>query len=364
MSNSDRFSFLRRHGIRLALSVLVAFVFWLILRGGGLPVVPESSAFKDVRWWACPGYALCLASLSLIRAMRTRHLFRPIAHVPARQILAVSWIGFCAIFVLPFRLGEVVRPALLHNKGSVSFATATGAFGAERIIDGLFLMVVLGVSLPLGHPLHPLPDHIGKLPIPVAAVPAAAYSTLLVFVGAFVAMGLFYWRRAFARRITQAVFGVVSKRAGVLLANLVEKLSNGFRFLPSPRHIAPYLLETVAYWAVAGLGMWLLAWGCGLSGVTWAQAFTLLGVLGLGIIVPGAPGYFGAFQGAVYAGLALYFPEAVVLGPGSAYVFLLYVLQLGMMLVIAAAASIIDRDIAHAAAVAAPPPADPPATST
>jgi glycosyltransferase 2 family protein len=358
MSTPDRFAFFRRYATRLALSVLIALLFWVILRGGGLPVVPDLQAFSAMRWWTCGAYALCLVAWSLVRAIRTRHLLRPVAPVSTRQILAVSWIGFLAIFVLPFRLGEVVRPALFHTKSKVPFATATGSLGAERIIDGLYLMVVLGVALPLGRPLHPLPDHIGRLPIPVVAVPAAAYSMLLVFIGAFVAMALFYWRRGFARRITQAVLGLFSKRLGCFVSDQVEKLSEGFRFLPSAKHFIPYLAETTVYWAVAALGMWLLAWGCGIPGVTFAQACAFMGVLGLGIIVPGAPGYFGAFQGSVYAGLALYFPESVVLGAGSAYVFLLYVLQLSMMVVNALVALIMERGMAEAAANAGVPAAD------
>lgn len=346
-STSGRTAFVRRHAAKLIASVVIAFAFWLILRGGGLPVVPTAETFARVRWWTIPAYALTVALWSSIRALRTRHLLRPVGPVSSRQVLAVSWIGFLAIFVLPFRIGEVVRPALFHQKGSVSFATATGACGAERIIDGLFLMTLLGVALPLGGPLDPLPDHIGKLPIPVVAVPAAAYSMLLVFVGAFAAMALFYWRRELARRLTSKVLGLVSKRLATFFSGQVEKLSEGFRFLPSLRHLLPYLGETVAYWAIAAAGMWLLAWGCGVEGMTYARACAFLGVLGLGIIVPGAPGYFGAFQGAIYAGLALYFVEPVVLGPGSAFVFLLYVVQLAMMFVHALVGGLIDRDVAR-----------------
>ncbi len=346
-SPSDRmtsvFGFVRRHLTKLVVSCVIGVAFWLVLRGGGLPVVPASSEFQSVRWWTCGAYALVLAGWSFVRAMRSRHMLRPVANVSTREVLAVSWIGFLAIFVLPFRLGEAVRPALLHSKGSVPFATGTGAFGAERIIDGLFLMVLLGVTLPLGKPLSPLPTHIGKLPIPVYAVPAAAYTMLVVFLCAIAAMASFYWRRELARRLTHKVLGKVSHRLATIMAEQVEKLSNGMGFLPSPRHLAAYLLETALYWGMAAAGMWLLGWGCGLEQMNFVRACALMGVLGLGIIVPGAPGYFGAFQASIYAGLALYFPEDIVLGKGSAYVFLLYGTQLSMMFVHALVGTLIDR---------------------
>lgn len=341
---------LRRHGVKLIMSVLIGIAFWLVLRGGGLPILPEKRLVAGIRWWTWPAYGVSVGVWSFVRAARTRHLLRPIANVGLRDILTVSWIGFLSIFVLPLRLGEVVRPALFHHKGQVSFATATGACGAERIIDGLILMTILTVSLPLGKPLSPLPDHIGKLPIPVVAVPAAAYSMLLVFLMAFAAMAIFYWRRSWARAATDKVIGLVSKRLAVFLTDQVQKLSEGFRFLKSPKHTVPFVIESLVYWGIAGAGMWLLAWGCGISEITFARAYALLGVLGLGIIVPGAPGYFGAFQASVYAGLALYFASDDVLGAGSVFVFFLYVSQLLVMFLLAIVAGFVDKGAVGAAA--------------
>jgi len=345
MTEPNRWTdFVRRHSTKLLVSLACGGAFWLILNRGGLPIVPSDGAFRDMHWWTWAAYACSVALWSTVRAARTRHLLRPIADVSTRQVMAISWIGFLAIFVMPFRLGEVVRPALFQHRSNVSFASAAGACGAERIIDGVVLMSILGVSLPLGLPLDPLPDHIGKLPIPVVAVPAAAYTTLLLFVAAFGAMALFFWRRQWARRTTDRVVGLVSKKLATVLAEQVEKLSEGFRFLPSPRHLVPYLIETLLYWGIAAAGMWLLAWGCGIEGMTFTRSCALLGVLGLGIIVPGAPGYFGAFQGAIYAGLALYFAEHVVLEPGAVFVFFLYVTQLGVMFLMAATAGILLRN--------------------
>jgi hypothetical protein len=54
----------------------------------------------------------------------------------------------------------------------------------------------------------------------------------------------------------------------------------------------------------------------------------VLGVLCLGVLAPQAPGFFGAFQVSLYAALAMYFAPEQVVGPGSAFVFLLYVVQL------------------------------------
>jgi uncharacterized membrane protein YbhN (UPF0104 family) len=71
----------------------------------------------------------------------------------------------------------------------------------------------------------------------------------------------------------------------------------------------------------------------GIERLTMFQAFATMGVLALGVLFPNAPGFFGAFQLAIYAGLAMYLPPADVVGQGSVYVFLTYVIQVGITLV-------------------------------
>jgi len=61
--------------------------------------------------------------------------------------------------------------------------------------------------------------------------------------------------------------------------------------------------------------------------MTFPQACVLIGVVALGILVPNAPGFFGAYQLSVYAALTLYFPPETVVGAGGAYVFLVYAAQ-------------------------------------
>jgi hypothetical protein len=72
-------------------------------------------------------------------------------------------------------------------------------------------------------------------------------------------------------------------------------------------------------------------------------------VLGVGIVVPAGPGLFGAFQASTYAGMAMYFHDDVVLGPGAAYVFLLYVIQFIWILLAAGFFMIADRSAAREA---------------
>lgn len=329
---------------KLALSLVIAVAFGLALKRGGLPLLPDRDALARVDLTSGFIYCALLLVWYFVRAARWRHLLRPLdPNISLLRVIAVSCIGYGAILVLPLRAGEFVRPYLIRDKEKLSMAAAMGTIGAERIIDGLMLTGLLGICLQLSHPLSPLPDHIGKLAIPVVAVPLYSYLALAIFVCAFVVMGLFYLRPRLGRLLVERTLGLVSKRAATRASEFVARLADGLRFLPSARHVGPFLLESSIYWGVNALGIMVLARGCGLTGFSFTQACVVMGVLGIGIVVPAGPGLFGAFQASTYAALAMFFHDDVVLGPGAAFVFLLYVLQSGWHVVSAGFFLLIER---------------------
>jgi len=352
-------SFLQRRGPALLVSLCLGGGLAWVLARGGLPVVPDLSAFAGVRPWAVAGYVVSLAIVHFFRAARWRHLLRPLADVPLRRVVAVSWIAFAAILLSPFRTGEVVRPYLLASRSRVRLWEAAGTVGAERVVDGLVLSLFLLAGLLAGTPVSPLPDHVGELPVPAAAVRPAAYLALALFTTAFVAMGVFYARRDTAQRWTSAVIGFFSPRLADKLAGIAIRLADGLRFLPSRRLVVPFLSETLVYWAVNALGVWLLAWGTGLTGMSLADATVVMGCIGIGILVPSGPGYFGAFQLAAFMALATTVPAAQIQGPGGAFVFLLYVSQTGFHILAAivglAMDPVLEAETASLAGAGSPP---------
>jgi hypothetical protein len=91
------------------------------------------------------------------------------------------------------------------------------------------------------------------------------------------------------------------------------------------------------------VGIELILWGVGIAPVSLARACAIMGVLHLGVLLPNAPGFFGSFQVSIYAGLAMYYPPDRVTTTGSAVVFLLYVSQIGLSLLLAAGALLSER---------------------
>jgi hypothetical protein len=68
-----------------------------------------------------------------------------------------------------------------------------------------------------------------------------------------------------------------------------------------------------------------------------------MGMLGVTVLIPGPPGLLGVFQAGVYAGMTMYYPTDVVTGPGAAYVFVLYAVQVVWTIAAGAASLLVDR---------------------
>ncbi len=339
---SPRASFVRRHGVKTVVSLAIAAAFAWVLMRAGLPIVPNAAQMAKVRWSWVGLHAGLLMVHHVIRAVRWRHLLRPLApDITRRRVLAASWVGFTAILLLPLRAGEIVRPWLVRDGKKITLSSALGTIGAERVIDGLVVTGVLAGALVLVPRLDPLPERFGELNIPVAAIPAAGYLALAVFVAAFLAMAVFYFARDFARRLVHATIGRVSAKLAERVAGIVGGLADGLHFLADRRHGGAFLAETLVYWLFNAVGMWVLGIGCGLD-MSFGHACAVMGVLAVGILVPAGPGLFGAFQAATYGALAMFFAPEIVTGAGAAYVFLLYTVQFVWHLVAAAFAAAIE----------------------
>jgi len=321
---------LRGGGARIIVSLLIAGGFVWLLARGGLPLLPPVDQLRRIPTWVLVAVLASQVIASCLRTYRWVFLLRPIApKVRTGRVMGIGFVGSSAIFLAPLRMGELVRPYLFAQDGEVTFAQASGSVFAERVIDGLVLTLATVTCMSLATTVSPLPTSLGDLPLPLAAVPAAVYSATVAFVGLFVAMVVFYAARLTALRITRKIVGLVSQRAADWAARTVERLADGLSFLPSRSHLLAFVGTTLVYWLTVFAGQWLLMRGAGLP-ATFVQATTMVGVIGLGSVVPAGPGMFGAYQIAGFSALALFFPLAAVRSVGAAVIFVQYVVQVAV----------------------------------
>ncbi len=353
--------FFRRHALKLGASFFITAGIVFTIRKGGLKFVPEGGDFQHVRPWTVLVYVLSLFAVAWFRSVRWRFLLRSIAEVPRRRLFAVSMVGFAAILLLPFRIGEMVRPYMIRTAPGererlldgrpgrpITLTAATSSVVAERIVDGLYLSVVLVLSLIFVPTIVPLPERVVGLPVSVHDVRMSGYAMFGLFLVAFTTIAVFYFARAWAHRATLAVIGKVSMKLAERLALMAEQLAEGLHVFGRGRDAFGFFLETTIYWAANVGGMWLLAWGCGVthadgSAPTFGEACALMGMLGCAILIPGPPGMLGVFQAGIYAGMTMFYPTNIVLGAGAAYVFLMYASQCVLQVLLGGAGLALER---------------------
>ncbi|MFT3694683.1 MAG: lysylphosphatidylglycerol synthase transmembrane domain-containing protein [Kofleriaceae bacterium] len=326
--------------MKLVASVLITAGVLYTIHAGGLKMVPNKGDFGSVRWGALALYAPLVLTMTWFRSVRWRFLLRQIIEVPKMRLFAVSCVGFMAILLLPFRLGELARPYMLRTrpedvkpgKPVLTMTAATSSIVAERVLDGLFLSIILAIALVAIPTVHPLPEKVADLNITVAHVRLMGFAMLGLFTVAFITIAVFYFFRSFAVRATEIVFGIFSKKLAAKLASMASHLADGLHVFRRGKDFLGFMIETAIYWGCNALGMWILAIGCGIvhadgSNITFGETCCLMGMLGCTILIPGPPGLLGVFQAGLYAGMTFYFPANIVIGPGAAYVFLLYITQ-------------------------------------
>lgn len=305
---------------KLVISAALGALFaWLVVRGG-VPLIPPADAFLHVRWSLVLVYVVSLLITHFFRASRWRFLIAPVKRVPLKEVIAVNWIGFFAIMMLPLRLGEIARPAVGKLRQGITFSTGLGTIAVERVIDGLVTSACVVWAI-FVLPKVPTNDVIAK------HLPTYGLFALVLFSAAFLLLVLFLWQRRFAILAVRKSVGLVSEKLGDFVASKVDSVADGIRSVGDLGLTMRFLAETAVYWGSNIAGMWLLAHACGLP-LTLGHATAVMGVLAIGILLPTGPGLFGNFQLAISAALRLYFPESVVTSQGAVYIFIMYAIQL------------------------------------
>ncbi len=329
---ADKPNTLWSYAPKVLASLAIAAGFVWLFRRGGLPLIPPAGTLSTLEPGTMAAFALFTLVSIYFRVHRWVPLLRSVApDISEQRVVGVGLIGIATIMLAPLRMGEAARPYLLARDGKVTFFQALGAAGAERVIDGLVLMLSAALALALSTPISPLPDHLGDVALPVSIIPRAIYVAAAVFTGGALALTVFYLARGFAHKVTMALLSPISAKLAKFVTTTLERLADGLSVLGSPENRLRFLGETLLYVLCANIAQWLLLRACGIQ-ASIAQSCVTLGVLGLGVIVPAGPGLFGAFQIGTYSGLALYFPLTVLRTSGAVMAFVSYAAQLLSML--------------------------------
>ena len=198
----------------------------------------------------------------------------PDGRVPWAGLLVPVSLGYLGNFVLPARLGELVRSGYASRRWRIGLAPTIGSVVLERVIDTAVLAAVaLIAAILLGSP--------GWI-IQIAAIAAAAGTTVVFVLAGSLGQPIARWLR------TRDHAPLV--RAGHVLG--------GFLLGAAPDRrtaIAPAALLSAVSWVLEGTVYWLVATAVGVD-ATLPEALLVAAVTVLATAIPAAPAYVGTFE--------------------------------------------------------------------
>lgn len=252
------------------------------------------ASFLQIEWWPIVPFVVFMAVHLFFRSLRWRYLLPEAQReVPSLRKLFDSLIlGSLATFILPFRLGEFIRPLVLSRWTEYSFASAFISVVIERFFDLSAVLISFAILVQL------LPDVPNWLHVAAYSLGGMAFGLLMFLVG-----GCLFPKPI--ERLVALCAKPLPAKLGAFAVKFSGDLLRGAAVIKTPKRLAMIVSLTVGVWVTAYLQFNAL-----LFIFPYEQSFLLSVALGvfvaLAIALPSAPGFVGVFQLGCVAAASLF----------------------------------------------------------
>jgi len=255
-------------------------------------------------WTMLAAGAAVNLSHNVFRVWRWRWLLDPVRpRVPFRPMFTAVILGYFTTWLIPGRVGELVRPALLSAREDLPLGPCLGTVVADRLLDGTTLVVLLALGS-LGASFAPSALGVAD------GIRATAWVFLGVTVAGLVGLVALSGAGPRAERWLAGRPAVVKWLGHALLG-----LSRGASALRSPRRLLLIVLYSALAWLTIGLGTWIGVRASGVA-VGFSDILVMLLPLAFGVAIP-TPGGVGGYHAAMQFGLTRLFGVDPTLAAGA-----------------------------------------------
>lgn len=283
---------------KIALGIILGVLFlWLAVRNVSFEEVMRE--LRKAQWiYVIPAILIGLMS-HFFRALRWKITLQGIKAINYWSLFSINAVGFLGIHIFPLRLGELVKPLLLKRKHGIRMSAGFGTVAVERVFDGMTLVLFLVISFLFAS------FNTDKIPFVGQSVHYLITGGVIIFGAAFVFLLMLVFAEELAIKIISKAASIFPERLSKKIIAMAKAFVSGLSSLPDIRKIVSIILLSLLIWlsAVAIMYLGLLAFNLELS---WEASFMVLGIVSLGIMLPGPPGFVGNFQLFCQGALGLY----------------------------------------------------------
>jgi glycosyltransferase 2 family protein len=293
--------------------LLAAGLIWWVFRGTDWAEV--GAALRNAHWgWLVFSVGVVLVSFYL-RVRRWSYIVRTAGPVSFRSMFSATQIGFLGNFVLPARVGELIRALVLGRLAKLPVAQCFAFVVLDRVTDLFGLLCVFLVAAVAFQPpevvhaaiLGDIPEWAAALLEPGAIRGAALTCSgiLVVIMSGFV---LLYVKQQWVILVSDAVVGKVSTRLAERLRHLFLQFAEGMHVFRSVGDLSKALAFSLATWGTFLLSYCSLMWTFDIH-PPWYVPFVLVSMLSVAISLPSTPGFAGVFHFAIFFSVLFTMPE-------------------------------------------------------
>lgn len=218
-----------------------------------------------------------------LRAWRWQLIFPPSSRPGFFACMSVLGIGNMANFLLPGRVGDLTRCSLAGPTGSLLESSRTFAtLAVEKVLDGLALVAIVLFS-------------IWALKPPLWVLTLTRVAGIIFVTGLILLVILRYRTRDLIKFSQRACHRLQLSWLTASFENLLSAFADGLTAIASRDQALLLMLLTIGIWITESASIWGLAMAMGLV-VTAKSAIEASAVLGLGFMVPAAPGGLGTYE--------------------------------------------------------------------
>ena len=302
---------------------LAVVLLWWVFRGVDPGAVWDQ--LKQASLMGLIGSAVLQFSHNFLRVWRWGALLEPVRKgVPFRPMFVAVILGYWVTWLIPGRLGELVRPALLSGREGIPLPACVGTVVVDRILDGMAILTLFAVGLavtPLQGQAAAYAEEIRVVGLVLALVAAVPLVALIAASNARGRIG--EW---------------VERRSGWVrwLGRAFLSLSRGTEALRRPWLLLRVIVYSLLAWLLIALGLWIGVRACG-ADITFGAMLVIMPAIALGVAIP-TPGGAGSFQAAVKFGLTDVFAQTAAVGISASLlmhaVMVLPIIALGLILLL------------------------------
>jgi len=264
--------------------------------------------------WAFPAVILVLFSF-FIRALRWQFILASSHKMDIWRTFHPMMIGFMINCILPGRLGEFVRPAILQKNEKVPFATGIATVAAERVFDVAALIIFAVITL-TAIEINPEAEIVfGNFRLNRSTLEVLFNRSIILgvlFIAAIIGVSIPTVRRGIHWVILEipslAFFAGESLKAKIAekvcrpLIRFVDNVASGFALIKYPKKIFICALYSCLVWASTAFSWYVFSRGSPGIHLSYAEMYAVMVIVCLFIVLPSVPGFWGLWEaGGVFA---------------------------------------------------------------